>query len=271
MTFSPDLVFDIGAHRGEDSEYYLKKGYRVVAVEAEPLHVEFLSRRFADAIAASRLILVDRAIAAHSGRCAFFRNHTVSVYGTANPAWAERNVEVGTKVEKIEIDCVSPAELFLRYGIPFYLKIDIEGSDLLVLNALQGFAARPPYLSLESDSPRLEDILEQFATMTDLGYDRFKLVPQHLVQLQSVPAQSAHGSSCLHEFEPGSSGMFGEDTEGRWLSASEAVANYKGIVILEQVGVAIRKGILEGSFERFLDAFGHVPSWYDTHARHESA
>jgi hypothetical protein len=31
-----DLIFDIGAHRGEDTEYYLRRGFRVVAVECEP-------------------------------------------------------------------------------------------------------------------------------------------------------------------------------------------------------------------------------------------
>jgi hypothetical protein len=30
----PDLIFDVGFHRGEDTDFYLKKGFRVVAVEA---------------------------------------------------------------------------------------------------------------------------------------------------------------------------------------------------------------------------------------------
>ena len=29
-----DLIFDIGMHIGQDTEVYLKKGFRVVAVEA---------------------------------------------------------------------------------------------------------------------------------------------------------------------------------------------------------------------------------------------
>ena len=31
-----DLIFDVGLHRGEDTEFYLKKGFRVVAFEANP-------------------------------------------------------------------------------------------------------------------------------------------------------------------------------------------------------------------------------------------
>jgi len=31
-----DLVYDVGLHKGEDSAYYLAKGYCVVAFEANP-------------------------------------------------------------------------------------------------------------------------------------------------------------------------------------------------------------------------------------------
>ena len=31
-----DLIFDIGFHTGLDSEFYLRKGFRVVGVEARP-------------------------------------------------------------------------------------------------------------------------------------------------------------------------------------------------------------------------------------------
>lgn len=31
-----DLIFDIGANNGDDTAFYLKKGFRVVAIEADP-------------------------------------------------------------------------------------------------------------------------------------------------------------------------------------------------------------------------------------------
>ena len=30
-----DLIYDVGMHRGEDTAFYLRKGFRVVAVEAD--------------------------------------------------------------------------------------------------------------------------------------------------------------------------------------------------------------------------------------------
>jgi 16S rRNA A1518/A1519 N6-dimethyltransferase RsmA/KsgA/DIM1 with predicted DNA glycosylase/AP lyase activity len=31
-----DLIYDVGMHHGEDTEFYLRKGFRVVAFEADP-------------------------------------------------------------------------------------------------------------------------------------------------------------------------------------------------------------------------------------------
>ena len=31
-----DLVYDVGMHKGEDTEFYLRKGFRVIAFEADP-------------------------------------------------------------------------------------------------------------------------------------------------------------------------------------------------------------------------------------------
>ena len=31
-----DLIYDVGMHKGEDTEFYLRKGFRVIAIEANP-------------------------------------------------------------------------------------------------------------------------------------------------------------------------------------------------------------------------------------------
>ena len=31
-----DLIYDVGMHKGEDTEFYLRKGFRVIAIEADP-------------------------------------------------------------------------------------------------------------------------------------------------------------------------------------------------------------------------------------------
>lgn len=48
------IVFDVGMNNGDDSAYYLSKGYRVIAVEANPALVEKARIRFAREIATGR-------------------------------------------------------------------------------------------------------------------------------------------------------------------------------------------------------------------------
>src|SRR5271156_3521479 len=75
-----DLVYDVGMHQGEDTDYYLKKGFRVVGFEANPKLVAKSRSRFADAIREQRLIIVEGAI---TDKPAGTNESTVSFYENA--------------------------------------------------------------------------------------------------------------------------------------------------------------------------------------------
>jgi len=49
------LIYDVGAHKGEDTEFYLKKGFSVVAIEANPALCLGLTKRFEEFINSGRL------------------------------------------------------------------------------------------------------------------------------------------------------------------------------------------------------------------------
>ena len=57
-----DLIYDVGMHKGEDTDYYLQKGFRVVAFEANPDLVKLCRTRFANAIDRKELTIVEGAI-----------------------------------------------------------------------------------------------------------------------------------------------------------------------------------------------------------------
>ena len=57
-----DLVYDVGMHMGEDSDYYLKKGFKVVAFEANPDLLAHCKNRFSKEIQTGRLTIVEGAI-----------------------------------------------------------------------------------------------------------------------------------------------------------------------------------------------------------------
>ena len=108
---NPDLIFDIGAHKGEDSDFYLKLGYRVVAVEANPTLAAELRERFRAAIDSTDYVLVDNAIGETDGSISFFVNKAVSVLGTINPKWAARNKKLGADSEEITVKCIRFVDL----------------------------------------------------------------------------------------------------------------------------------------------------------------
>ena len=127
MSRNNNLIYDVGLHKGEDTEFYLKKGFDVVAFEANPSLVEFCRDRFARELSSGQLRLVQGAIAlpASTGKVKFYVNKTVSVWGTIDQAWVARNAAHGKDSEEIEVDQINMEDVFEKYGIPFYLKIDI--------------------------------------------------------------------------------------------------------------------------------------------------
>src|SRR5215831_9510764 len=58
----PDLIYDVGANNGDDTAYYLSRGFHVVAVEADPTLIEQARERFPDEIRRGRLELVNVAV-----------------------------------------------------------------------------------------------------------------------------------------------------------------------------------------------------------------
>lgn len=88
-----DLIFDVGVHNGQDTAYYLKKGFRVVGVEASPEICRVLRQVFANEISDGRCMLVEAAVSSTSGPGKFHKFGT-SVFGTISVDWAEPNKQM---------------------------------------------------------------------------------------------------------------------------------------------------------------------------------
>ena len=107
-----NLIYDVGMHEGEDTEYYLKKGFMVIGFEADPQLVEHCRDKFTKAIKQSEVVIVPGAIidrgAVDDGqnKVRFYRNLDNSDWGTTHKAWASRNEQLGSRNEVIEVDAV---------------------------------------------------------------------------------------------------------------------------------------------------------------------
>jgi FkbM family methyltransferase len=264
MAIEPDLVYDLGLHEGEDTDYYLAKGYRVVAVDASPDLCEAQSKRLAGPIADGRLTIINAAIAAESGPVTFYAS-PVTIWGTTNREFADRNERCGAGTStEITVEGVEFGSLLAKYGIPHFAKIDIEGADVLCLEGLRGRAEVPHYLSIESEKRTWDGLLGEFDLLSELGYERFKVVPQHQVHRQR-PAGFT--------FQEGASGMFGEDAPGAWLTRDEAVRVYRRIFVRYRLAgdfSPLKRNQATKPVASALYFLMGGPWWYDTHARHSS-
>src|ERR1700688_4191729 len=204
-----NLVFDIGLHRGEDSEFYLKKGFKVIGVEANPELCAEVEKRFPEEIKSGHLKIINRAIAPQPGRLPFYVNSKNPIWSTLNPDWAERNRRLGCESSKYEVEAITMAALIEEFGMQYYMKIDIEGSDLLAIEGLANLADRPKYLSIESDKDSFRGLRREISVMTALGYNQFNIVNQPDVTRQQPPNPPKEGRSASHQFAFGSSGLFG--------------------------------------------------------------
>jgi FkbM family methyltransferase len=261
-----DLIYDVGLHRGEDTQFYLAKGFRVVAIDANEELCAEASARFAPQVASGRLRILNRAISAQSGEATFFRNAKRSEWGTIDPRWAERNRSKGAGSTCTIVRASSLAEVTREFGVPYYAKIDIEGLDLVALRSLGAATARPKYVSIESEKVSFAALDAEFTALRELGYDRFKVVAQHEVTRQRAPSPPLEGQYCEHVFERGASGLFGEEAPGAWVSAEAAIEAYRPIFTRYRlIGDAadVRTRVLR----QLARAVGMGAGWYDTHAR----
>jgi hypothetical protein len=60
--------------------------------------------------------------------------------------------------------------------------------------------------------------MEEFLVFRQLGYSRYKIIDQSLINLQTCPRPAREGNYCHHIFQYGSSGLFGEELPGTWLA-----------------------------------------------------
>ncbi len=245
-----DLVFDLGANNGDDTAYYLRRGFRVVGVDANPEMVSWCEQRFKEEIRADRLVLLNVGLAAEEGVASLFVSEgNRGVWSSLDPALASRG---NLAARQIAVQTRSLHSLMQEYGVPFYLKIDIEGADHFCLRDIDPTDA-PAYVSFEASEGRLEDLF----LLVRAGYTRFKLIDQLVGFRQVMPPPlhskelataivSRRAKTRLRQlpglgvavrlirrmratasgtqtpaFSISSSGPMAEDTDGPWRSAEE--------------------------------------------------
>ncbi len=263
-----NLIFDLGLNKGEDSEFYLRKGFKVVAVDASRQLCAFAEARLKKYVDAGELNILNYAIADHDAeKITFYENTQNSVWGTIDEDW-RRNKKPGADSTAVEVSSLRLDTLIRQFGLPYYLKIDIEGMDFLAIRQLLNLKERPKYLSIESEKISWKKLVQECSFLKQLGYTKFKIVNQKKITTQRCPNPPLEGKFVSHKFEEGSSGLFGEELPGTWMSFDECIKAYRKI--FQQYQLFGDYGLFNKRYLKFaMRKIGiKYPDigWYDTHA-----
>ncbi|MBL0407804.1 FkbM family methyltransferase [Microvirga aerilata] len=258
------LIYDVGVHDGTDTAYYLRCGYKVIGIEANPEICSDLNSKFLTEIKDGRLKILNIGIAATQGTMDFWICDSNSEWSSFKRETASRN---GSRHHSIPIQCTTLAEVINTHGVPFYCKIDIEGNDGIALNSLSSVKKLPEYISVEMSYSRGGNYIQN---LLELGYNRFKIIDQ---QSRSQPFLPVDYLKAMlprpapriirrmdtafrgvdrdgdWRFSHGSSGPFAEKTPGNWKTAKQVLVDWKR---------------LQNINERFKRR--GLGDWYDIHA-----
>jgi FkbM family methyltransferase len=207
---------------GADSAYYLSRGFRVVAVEANPILAKEAESRFAVEVEEGRFAVANVGIADHEGEAEFWVCDDWSAWSSFNREIAGRN---GKRHHAETVQLRTMSWLVGEFGMPFYCKVDIEGHDHYCLQGLSP-DSRPSFISVElSEFPLLEE-------MRALGYDRFKMINQ----------------------------LSFSQISGRWYTLRDRLPNEKARAGVERIRGALRGGLNDGRWYFKIGSSGPLPT-----------
>lgn len=232
-----NLIFDFGVGNGADTDSYLDLGFSVVSVDADPKICDTLKSRY-QSLLGTRLNVVNCILGSdnlESGSGKFFRNLDYPHLSSTFASWANRD---GGLVEEIYVETCSLDSLFSRFGVPLYLKSDIEGAEFNLLKEMKNLDTKPEYLSVEDCRFGAEYLM----LMLEMGYQSFSIVDQSVFDSKEVTNKISSTA--------GTSGSFGPWLQTEWVRR-EKVLDFYLATVRDKSGVR-------------LAPVGH---WFDIHAR----
>jgi FkbM family methyltransferase len=181
-----DTVFDVGANVGQRSGIFARLCRKVVAFEPQPSCLKQLRSNFKNT---SRVIIEDVGLSDSAGELVMYECDA-DVLSSCAPTHIEQMKQERFKSRVWErtrnIRVVTLDAMIEKYGHPTFIKIDVEGYEL---NVLQGLSVPIERLSFEYASETINtarQCVEQLMKLSDyrfnycVGEDLNYVLPEHV-------------------------------------------------------------------------------------------
>lgn len=180
------LVFDIGGNEGFTAAVFSKLARKVVVVEPSRRNFRILKARFRDR---QDIVMLNGAVSDRAGVAGFYENAFDHACSTLNPRWQTIQTRQEGNFRKYDVEIFTLDHLMNIYGVPDFIKIDVEGHEEEVLSGL----TRPvEMLSFEAILPHFRQATENNVRYLDtLGKCSFNFAEDHRMHYREfVPAET---------------------------------------------------------------------------------
>ena len=217
------IIYDLGAAKGENIDYYLLKSDLIVCVEANPKNCEEILRKYEKEIKIGKIKIENCVIGIEKDleKSDFYIHKKNYLLGQ----FPEPEEHVFNEFEKIIISYKTVDQIFKQYGKAHYIKIDLENYDVKVLEKILSENIPFDYISFEIKNIETLDTFRNF-------YDSFafKSVDGHNIKYNYKNHKIlTNNNSKKISFHQNAAGPFGNDIDGDWidLETFKSLMNYK--------------------------------------------
>ncbi len=176
-----NYIYDIGANKGDYTYRYLQKSKKVLSIEPQKHLYLLLIVRFFRNILQRQLTIKKIAISDKKDIVDFFLPEKWHQLGTISKEYTQESRFKDMNWNKVKrVKTTTLDALIEKYGMPDYIKIDIEGNEIKALNGLNSF---PKILSLEANIDDYSKIVEMLEIVSK-NYKYFNFIKETSTTLE---------------------------------------------------------------------------------------